>query len=72
MSEPVKWEYRIITVGGTFSQPKDDEFEATLNEMGEEGWEVVAVHNLESTNKVRVIAKRPLERRTQRRRNWPE
>jgi hypothetical protein len=40
--------------------------------MGEEGWEVVTVHNLESTNKVRVIAKRLLEHRTQRRRNWPE
>ena len=66
------WEYRIETFGKTFSQPKDDELEEILDEWGEEGWEVIAVHNLESTNKVRILAKRPLSASSHRRRNWPE
>jgi hypothetical protein len=71
MVETTQWEYRIQTTGSTFNQPKDEEIEAMLNEWGEEGWEVVAVHNLESTNKVRIIAKRTLPCSIQRSRTWP-
>jgi hypothetical protein len=71
MVETTQWEYRIQTAGSTFNQPKDEEIEAMLNEWGEEGWEVVAVHNLESTNKVRIIAKRTLPGSIKRSRTWP-
>ena len=71
MTESNHWEYRIQTVGSTFSQPKDENLETLLNEWGEEGWEVIAAQNQESTNKVRIIAKRPLSRSTRRSRSWP-
>jgi hypothetical protein len=71
MTDTQKWEYKIITLGGTFSQPKDEPFEELLNEWGEEGWEVITVHNQESTNKVRIIAKRPLTSSSKRQRSWP-
>jgi len=66
-----KWEYRVETVGGFWSGVKADELEATLNEWGEEGWEVVSTHILENQNKINVIAKRPLTRETIRRRSMP-
>jgi hypothetical protein len=72
MNEIKPWEYRIETFGGILSQVKDDDLEAALDEWGEEGWEVIAAHNLESTNKVRIIAKRPLTTSSRRRRSWPE
>jgi hypothetical protein len=71
MAENMHWEYRIQTTGSTFSQPKDEELESLLNEWGKEGWEVVAMHNLESTNKVRIIAKRILPGSVKRSRSWP-
>jgi hypothetical protein len=71
MTESNQWEYRIQTVGSTFSQPKDENLETLLNEWGEEGWEVISAQNQESTNKVRIIAKRPLSRSTRRSRSWP-
>ena len=71
MTESNQWEYRIQTMGSTFSQPKDEDLETLLNEWGEEGWEVIAAQNQESTNKVRIIAKRPLSRSTRRSRSWP-
>jgi len=71
MAETTQWEYHVQTVGSTFSQPKDEDLEALLNEWGEEGWEVIAVHNQESSNKIRVVAKRPLSSSTRSRRSWP-
>ena len=72
MPESTNFEYRIETFGGILSQVKDDDLEAALDAWGEEGWEVIAVHNLESTNKIRVIAKRPLTQSSRRRHSWPE
>lgn len=66
-----KWEYRVETVGGFWSGVKADELEATLNEWGEEGWEVVSTHIIENANKINVIAKRPLTRETIRKRSMP-
>ena len=37
-----KWEYRVQTIGKFFGT-KDELIEATLNEWGEEGWEVTHV-----------------------------
>jgi hypothetical protein len=72
MKSILQWEYHVLTLGSTFSQPKDEDVEATLNELGEEGWEVVAVSNQEGSNKVRIVAKRPLSTSTRRRRSWPD
>lgn len=71
MTETTHWEYRIQTAGSTFSQPKDEELEALLSEWGEEGWEVIAISNIESTNKIRIIAKRILPSSIKRSRSWP-
>jgi hypothetical protein len=71
MTERLKWEYRIQTLGSTFKQAKDEELEALLNEWGEEGWEIIAVHNLESSSKSRLIAKRALGKTISHSRSWP-
>jgi hypothetical protein len=57
MKHPV-WEYRVLSWGGTFSGPKDEELEAGLNELGQEGWEALAVRPHENTNKVTIFLKR--------------
>jgi hypothetical protein len=70
MTETVKWEYRIQTLGSTFKQVKDEDLEALLNEWGEEGWEIIVVQHLESS-KSRLIAKRALGRSVTRSQSWP-
>jgi len=70
--DTTQWEYHIQTFGSTFSQPKDEEMEEQLNALGEEGWEVVAITSLEGSNKMRIVAKRPLTASTRRRRSWPD
>jgi hypothetical protein len=69
--QETKWEYRVLTVGSFWSGIKDEEFEEILNEMGEDGWEVVGFRSLESSNKASIVAKRPLSLTTRRRRNMP-
>ncbi len=54
------WEYRVVSWGGTFSGPKDEELESELNALGQEGWEAVAMRAHENSNKVTFILKRPL------------
>ena len=71
MAEPTQWEYRAISVGSFWSEPKDEELEAVLNELGLDGWEVVSVVTHYGTNKVRVVAKRPLSGSVRRQRDWP-
>ncbi len=66
------WEYHIQTFGSTLSSPKDNEFEAQLNEWGEEGWEIIAVTPIEGSCKVRVVARRPLSGPVRRQRRWPD
>ena len=68
MDNPINWEYRVETFGSLFSAPKDEELEAVLDEWGEEGWEVFSAHHLEGSNKVRIIARRPLTAASRRRR----
>jgi hypothetical protein len=71
VAEITQWEYRVITAGTFWSDPKDDQLENTLNELGVEGWEVISVVTQYGTNKYRVVAKRPLTSGTRRQRNWP-
>lgn len=69
-SELQKWEYRVKTIGTIFGT-RDEAIEATLNEWGEDGWEVTHVYTPEGSGKVTIVAKRPLTRETMRRRSMP-
>ncbi|MBL8101605.1 MAG: hypothetical protein JNM02_03670 [Anaerolineales bacterium] len=72
MSEEIqKWEYRVQTIGSMFGT-KDENIEATLNEWGDEGWEVTHVYTPEGSGKVTIVAKRPLTREAIRRRSMPQ
>jgi hypothetical protein len=66
MTVPTRWEYRVATIGG-FWGAKDAAIEIRLNELGLEGWEVVGLH-VTATDKMRVVAKRPLTDTARRRR----
>jgi len=72
MAEMMQWEYKVMVVGSFWSEPQDDKMEAALNELGMDGWEVISVFAMHSTNKVRMVAKRPLsiDDARRRRRNW--
>ena len=71
MPETVQWEYFVQSVGSFWRGARDDEFEALLNQLGEQGWEVVALRSIENSNQAQVIAKRPLTASTRRRSSWP-
>jgi hypothetical protein len=73
MADTSQWEYRAASLGSFWTEPKDEEIEAVLNQMGEEGWEVLSVFTRYGTNKVRVVARRPLspDDARRRRQNWP-
>jgi len=71
MNEITKWEYRVENLGSVLKSPNDDEIEATLNDWGSEGWEVISVIQHSGTNKVRIVAKRPLSERARRKRSMP-
>jgi len=66
-----QWEYYLESFGSFWSRPKDEELAAILNELGEEGWEVFAFYQAPSSNKVTIVAKRPLSQAARRRRDWP-
>ena len=65
-----KWDYRVQTIGKFFGT-KDELIEATLNEWGEEGWEVTHVYTPEGSGNVTIVAKRPLTREIRRARSMP-
>ena len=65
------WEYRVITAGSTFKTNKDEEVQEFLNQWGTEGWELVAVHILENTGKIRIYAKRALTNPPRSAKRWP-
>ncbi|HVN14238.1 MAG TPA: hypothetical protein VMT73_00735 [Anaerolineales bacterium] len=72
MAEEIKqWEYRVQTIGSMFGT-RDENIEATLNEWGEEGWEVTHVYTPEGSGKVTIVAKRPLTERARRQRSMPQ
>jgi hypothetical protein len=61
--ETKKWEYRVQTIGSFFGT-KDENIEAMLNEWGDEGWEVTHVYTPSGSEKVTLVAKRPLTSET--------
>ena len=72
MIEKLQWEYRIDVVGSAWRSPKPENIEDYLNELGEEGWEVVNIHQPHNSNKVWITIKRPLTTDTRRQRSRPE
>ncbi len=75
MDEIKKWEYQVLTIGSFWSGTKDEQIAATLNAWGEEGWEAIHVYTPSNSNKVTIVAKRPLtesvrRQRTRLQRDW--
>ena len=70
MTETPQWEYSVLSFGSALREPKNDEVEARLNELGAQGWEVVS--SVMVSNHLRIIAKRPLSRSTRRQRTMLE
>ena len=68
MSETIQWEYRVETIGSVLRGAKDEETEATLNEWGEDGWEVISARPPTDSSKMTIVAKRPLTIDAQRQR----
>jgi hypothetical protein len=71
MAESNQWEYLAMSVGSFWNMPNDEDLESALNELGQDGWEVVSAFAQRASNKVRVIAKRPLTVERRRRRSLP-
>lgn len=71
MAEELKqWEYRVQTIGSMFGT-RDELIQATLNELGEEGWEALSVYTPYGSGKITIVAKRPLTDRARRMRSRP-
>ena len=68
--EFTKWEYRVQTIGSFFGT-KDELIQDTLDEWGEEGWEVINAYPAGNGEKLTLIAKRPLSSAARRQRGWP-
>lgn len=68
--EMQRWEYRVQTIGSVLGT-KDELIQATLDEWGTEGWEVVNVFTPYGSGKITIVAKRPLSERARRRRSMP-
>ena len=71
MSESTQWEYQVVELGSTLRGVKPEEAEEAMNELGEAGWEVIHVQQLQSSNKLWITSKRPLTRSSRRRRTLP-
>jgi hypothetical protein len=67
MNTQTIWEYRVETIGSTFRSISDEDVETLLDEWGQDGWEVVAFHPIQGSNKITIAAKRQPD--TARRRN---
>lgn len=71
MADANQWEYTVFSLGSIWRGPKDEDLEALLNELGEQGWEVVSSYTITNSNKVNIIVKRPLTASTRRMRSLP-
>jgi len=71
MTTTMQWVYQVLTLGTTFRAVKDDELEATLNLLGEDGWEIVNIYPVSGSNKMRVLTKKPLTDADRRRSSLP-
>jgi hypothetical protein len=70
MAEQILWEYQVRTIGNVFGT-KDENIQETLNEWGEQGWEVTHVYTPSQSSKVTIVAKRPLTSSSRRLRSMP-
>ncbi len=58
----MKWEYRVLYEGRHWRHSvTHSALEPLLNQLGEEGWEVVTCHGTQDGRIERVILKRPKE-----------
>lgn len=64
-----KWEYHVDVLGGALRGVKAEELETHLNQVGEEGWVLVCVHQPQNSNRLWVTVKRPLTAVAKRRRS---
>ena len=71
MAESTAWEYHVVSFGGGLRSPKDDDIEAGLNELGEQGWEIVGMTKRERSHRLTFVAKRPMTAGSRRRRALP-
>jgi hypothetical protein len=71
MAQEAQWKFRVETLGSALRNLKDEELELILDSWGQEGWDVISVSNLTSSNKVRLVGKRPLTPGARRQRDWP-
>jgi hypothetical protein len=69
MAEAQQWEYHIEVLGSAFRGVKVEALDAYLNEVGEDSWEVVSVHQPQGSNKLWVTMKRKLTAEARRRRS---
>ncbi len=69
MTETIQWEYRVETIGSALRGAKDEGIEATMNEWGEDGWEVISARPPTNSSKMTIVAKRPLTSATRRQRS---
>ena len=70
MTEKLEWEYHVFSVGSFWSTPSDEQMEATLNEVGQEGWEVVSSFPAHNSSRVTFVARRLLTHTVRRQRTW--
>jgi len=70
MTETTQWEYRVQTIGSAFGT-KDEQLEAVLNEWGLDGWQATQVYTPSQSNKVTIVARRPLTAAARRQSSWP-
>jgi hypothetical protein len=70
MTEKIQWEYHAFSVGSFWSAPSDEQIEDALNEVGQEGWELVSTFPAHNSSKVTFVARRPLTHTTRRQRAW--
>lgn len=72
MADIPRWEYRVETAGSFWNGPKPEELAEFLSSLGEEGWEVFSILNFPNSEKLRIVAKRPLAGSVPRQRRWSE
>lgn len=62
----MKWEYKFIDSGdvaapGTFKSKTTEDFEEYFNDLGQQGWEIVALDFSDMKTVFYGVAKRPLD-----------
>lgn len=71
MADKIQWEYHIEVLGSAFRSPKREDIVAYLNQVGEDGWDAINLHQPQNTNRIWITMKRPMTAETRRQRSWP-